>query len=495
MIPTNLKYTSKVESSVAKSYRTNIQPQGGGPYLLGDTVIFNIPTRQNLVLSCCDSYLKFKINIASGNSNNNFRFDSQGAHSIIRRIRTFSGSNLLEDIDSYGMLAKIMNDLYMPTDSVYGKLNACTGTRNDLVSTLVALPGTYAAAPAAGASCFQTNSGDLVGSGTQFTTNITNPAVVGATSTVTDTYCINLISIMGALCSNNYFPLFACTSAPIRIELTLAQNLSEIVLQKSTIVANTVTFSNMEYVAQFIELGDSAMQQVYQSLGQEPLQFVVPGYRNYQYNATIPQNVSTQISMPVPAKFSSLKSIIVSQRDQFGVATVFPYSSVSMGIQNYQWRCGSVVLPSKPPETIPEMFQELCKVAGSLADLSYQPSIEKFSYQYYNSTNGVITTNQTLGTNTAYAIQVDSATSVSNNNSGSFYVGVDFENFPSSEKSKVFSGYNSNNDDIYFNPTYLQNLAVVAGQITSTTASLRYDAFANFDMVLVFESNTCYSKF
>lgn len=482
MIPTNLKYTSKVESSVAKSYRTNIQPQSGtGPYLLGDTVIINIPTRQNLVLSTTESFLKFKINITSNNAANNFRFDSNGAQSIIRRCRVFSGSNLLEDIDAYNMLSKIMYDLYMPTDSVYGKLNAASGTRNDLVTT------TLATAAASGASCFQTNSGDLVGSGSAFNTAVTTPSVIASGVVVSDTYCINLISIMGALCPNNYFPLFACSSAPIRIELTLAPSISEIVMQKVTTTANTINFTNIEYIAQFIELGDSAMESIYQSLGQEPLQFVVGGYRNYQYNATIPNNVSTQISMPVPAKFSSLKSIIVSQRDQFGVATFFPYSSVSMGIQNYQWRCGSVVLPSKPPETIPEMFQELCKVAGSLADLMYQPSIEKFTYQYFNSTNPLITTAQTLGTNTAFTVQVDSATSVGNCNSGSFYVGVDFENYPSAEKSKVFSGYNSNNDDIYFNPTYTQALG--------STQNLRFDAFANFDMVLVFESNTCYSKF
>lgn len=482
MIPTNLKYTSKVESSVAKSYRTNIQPQSGsGPYLLGDTVIINIPTRQNLVLSTTESYLKFKINITSNNAANNFRFDSNGAQSIIRRCRVFSGSNLLEDIDTYNMLSKIMYDLYMPTDSVYGKLNASSGTRNDLVTT------TLGTAAATGASCFQTNSGDLVGSGSAFNTSVTNPSVIGSGAIVSDTYCINLISIMGALCPNNYFPLFACSSAPIRIELTLASSISDIVMQKVTTTANIINFTNIEYVAQFIELGDSAMESIYQSLGQEPLQFVVGGYRNYQYNATIPNNVSTQISMPVPAKFSSLKSIIVSQRDQYGVATFFPYSSVSMGIQNYQWRCGSIVLPSKPPETIPEMFQELCKVAGSLADLTYQPSIEKFTYQYFNSTNPLITSNQTLGTNTAFTVQVDSSTSIGNGNSGSFYVGVDFENYPSAEKSKVFSGYNSNNDDIYFNPTYLQALG--------STQNMRFDAFANFDMVLVFEANTCYSKF
>lgn len=488
MIPTNLKYTSKVESSVSKSYRTNVQPQGGtGPYLLGDTIIINVPTRPNLCLCTMDSFLKFKMNITSQNAANNFRMDGNGAHSIIRRCRVFSGSNLLEDIDSYNMLAKIMNDLYVPTDSVYGKLNASSGTRNDLVTTTI--NGTaFVASTTLSSSCFQTNSGDLVGSGSQYTTATpVAPNVVGVGFTVSDTYCINLISIMGALCQNNYFPLFACSSAPIRIELTLASNISDIVLQKVTsATANTINFTNVEYVAQFIELGDSAMQSIYDSLAQESLQFVASGYRNYQFNTSIPNNVSTQIQMPIPAKFSSLKSIVVSQRDQYGVATFFPYSSVSMGIQNYQWRCGSVVLPSKPPETIPEMFQELCKVAGSLADLNYQPSIEKFTYQYYNSSNATITTSQTLGTGTI-SVTVDAAGTIANCNSGSFYVGVDFENYPSSEKSKIFSGYNSNNDDIYFNPTYLQ--------VVGSTQTLRYDAFANFDMVLVFEANTCYSKF
>lgn len=489
MIPTNLKYVSKVESSVSKSYRTNVQPQGGtGPYLLGDTIIINVPTRPNLCLCTTDSFLRFKMNITSGNAANNFRMDNAGASAFIRRCRVFSGSNLLEDIDSYGMLTKIMNDLYMPTDSIYGKSNISIGTRNDLVTTTVNA-GTFAANTTLSSSCFQTNSGDLVGSGSAYTSAsaLQNPAVIGSGITVSDTYCINLISIMGTLCANNYFPLFACSSAPIRIELTLASNISDIVVQKVTTTANTINFTNVEYVAQFIELGDSAMSAIYDSLAQEPLQFVASGYRNYQFNASIPNNVSTQIQMPIPAKFSSLKSIVVSQRDQFGVATFFPYSSVSMGIQNYQWRCGSVVLPSTPPQTIPEMFQELAKVAGSLADLNYQPSIEKFTYQYYNSTNAIIITNQTLGTNTGFTVTVDGSGTIGNCNSGSFYVGVDFENYPSAEKSKIFSGYNSNNDDIYYNPTF--------NQVLGSTQNLRFDAFANFDMVLVFEANTCYSKF
>ena len=57
MLPKNLKYGSKVESAIARSSRVNIAPQGPTTYGLGDTIIFNIPTRKNLVLATTESYL------------------------------------------------------------------------------------------------------------------------------------------------------------------------------------------------------------------------------------------------------------------------------------------------------------------------------------------------------------------------------------------------------------------------------------------------------
>jgi len=112
-----------VESAAARSMRTNIAPQNGtGTYGLGDTIIINIPTRNNLVLCPQNSYLKFKLGISNLVANNAYRFDSCGAHGIIQRIRVFHGSNLLEDQDSYGMLAKLLFDMQMPPDSAYGKM-------------------------------------------------------------------------------------------------------------------------------------------------------------------------------------------------------------------------------------------------------------------------------------------------------------------------------------------------------------------------------------
>ena len=502
MLPKNLKYGSKVESAVARSFRTNIAPQNGtGPYGLGDTIIINIPTRANLVLATTESYLKFKCAITSTINANNFRLDSAGIHNVIQRIRVFSGSNLLEDIDSYGMLAKMMFDLQVPTDSIYGKYNATSGTRNDLVSSTPPSSATFAQQTGTlGTSCFQTNSGELIGSqafsaGLAVAPSIVaqSPYVVNAGQTVSDVYCINLISIVGSLCSSNYLPLFACTSAPLRVEIQLVGQMQNFVNQ--SLVGSTMAITNCEYIAQFIELGDEAMRGVYGSLGAEPLQLVMPEYRNYQYNAQLISSTSTQINMPIPAKFSSLKSILISCRDKgTGAVNCFPTSSVSQGIQQYQFRLGSQVVPSKPPDTLQEMFEEVIKAVGSVSDLQHQPSIEKFSYQMYNSINST-TAIQTLGSNAGFTVTVDGGTSllyplavgVSNNNSGSFYVGLDLENYCASSKEGIFSGYNSNTDDIFWVPIFQT--------VTTGNPQMRFDAFACFDQVVIFQDGTAFVKF
>ena len=133
MLPKNLAYGSKVESASARSYRTNIQPQNGtGNYNAGDTIIINIPTRNNLVYVPCESYLKFTHTVTAGGADVNYaRFDSCGAHGLIQRIRVFHGSNLLSDIDNYGLLSKVLFDLQVPTDSAHGKFNILAGTRSD----------------------------------------------------------------------------------------------------------------------------------------------------------------------------------------------------------------------------------------------------------------------------------------------------------------------------------------------------------------------------
>ena len=96
-----------------------------------------------------------------------------------------------------------------------------------------------------------------------------------------------------------------------------------------------------------IELSDNAMNIIRESQNGQPLQFVNPDYRNYQYNFALP-NAVTQVSMPIPAKFSSLKGLFVTVRDpaMFGQLTYFPFSCNTFNISQYFFRDGSQVLPS-----------------------------------------------------------------------------------------------------------------------------------------------------
>ena len=123
------------------------------------------------------------------------------------------------------------------------------------------------------------------------------------------------------------------------------------------------------------------------------------------------------------------------------------------------------------------MFSEAVKAIGSMGDLNHQPSIEYSSYTQDNAVANSGDISVALGT----AIYGTSAVS-----SGSFYIGLDLENYANSDKASIFSGWNSNTDDIYFVPTY-------AAQGAATT--VRFDAFALFDTVLVFENGTAYVKY
>jgi hypothetical protein len=482
MLPKNLRYGSKVESASAKSYRSNIAPMNGtGTYGFNDTIIVNIPTRNNLVMVPTESYLKFNVNFTNGGTtNNSIRWDSCGAHGIIQRLRIYHGSNLLQDIDNYGLLAKTLFDLQVPTDASYGKYNILAGTRSDLNTQLPTISTADASAISstfgqtnieetralanalktaingANRQSLQINSGDLFG--TIATANADGTAV---------TYCLNLISLLGTLSSTNYIPLFACTSAPIRLEIQLVDSAVKCVHALTSVTAMKIT--NCEYVANMIELSDQAMGMIQSSLNGQPLQFVVPDYKNFQYTFALPQTTATQVNFPIPAKYSSLKSLFVTVRDQgAGALTYFPFSSVKLGIQNYYFRVGSQLFPAKAPDTLPEMFAEVLKAIGSMSNLDHHPSIERFAYTLDSSSAGATSILQT------------------NTSSGSFYIGLDLENYSNAPKDSIFAGYNSNTDDIY---------AVMTFASPNAVSACRFDAFALFDEVVVFENNTAYTRF
>lgn len=445
MIPANLKYQSKVESAPARRYLTQIQPQGGtGLYNPGDTITINIPTRANTVLIPSESYLRGNFNLITTTASTSSTLESCGWHNFIQRVRVFHGSNLLEDIDNYGQLAKILYDFQAPEDAVKGRFAITSGTNEEFSAV-----GTGAAA-------------------LQNVRSVNRGRALGALATTAGgtvfPFAINLISLVGALSGASYLPLFEMTAAPLRVELVLQSSLIRAMMVQGGAGLN-FTASGINYCGEFLELPDSAIAAI-KSGSSSPMQMVQPSYRSYTNSASI-TTAGTQVSFPVPAKFSSLKNIFVATRSTAGTAAEWPSAHCKFGLQSYNFRVGSEVLPSTAPTSIPEIYCEAVKCFGSLADLQVQPSID----------------------NTAYALDVPnvvaSLTEASTEDSGAFLVGIDMEIYQNADKSSIFSGTNTNTSDIFY----------IANHTPAGNVTILQTAFAAYDQVLVLENGVCYARY
>ena len=370
----------------------------------------------------------------------NAGFDSHGVHAAIQRLRVYHGSSLLQDIDNYSELAKILFDYQAALDTTQGRLSITSGT-----SALYGGADVNAIKP--------------INKGRTFA-----GVDVGANTTLGD-YGINLVSLVGSLAGGKYVPLHFAQSAPLRVEIVLSNNAQFIGAFGSN--ASTITLTNVEYVAEFLQLSSGAIDAIAQRAGGS-LQMVVPDWRNYVYSAAVAAN--TTVSMPIAAKFSSLKSIVVAPREsnRVGVATYYPNAHVKNGLAQWTMRIGSEVLPSTAPNSDPEFFSEAAKCFGSLADMNYQPSID---FDAFKQPNAVAVTNANLAGTT---------------DSGAFLIGLDCETYQNVDKSAIFAGMDTTTSDIFLNMLY------ASSGVTSTT--MLYNAFACFDNVIVFENGAAYSR-
>lgn len=445
MIPANLKFQSKVESAPARRYLTQIQPQGGtGLYNPGDTITINIPTRANTALVPSESYLRGQFNLIASGASTSSCLESCGWHQFIQRVRVFHGSNLLEDIDNYGQLAKILYDYQAPEDVVKGRFSITSGTNEDYSGV-----GTGAAALQ---NVRSVNRGRALGA-----------LPISATGTAYP-FAINLLSLVGALAGEKYLPLWEMTAAPLRVELVLQTSLIRAMMVEGGAGLN-FTASSINYCGEFLELPDSAVAAI-KAGSSSPMQMVLPSWRSYTNSAAI-TTAGTQVSFPVPAKFSSLKNIVVATRTTAGTAAQYPSSHCKFGLTSYNFRVGSEVLPSTAPSTLPEIYNEAIKCFGSVADLQLQPSIDNtaFSLDVPNTAAGLV--------------------EASTEDSGAFLVGIDMEIYQNADKSSIFAGTNTNTSDIFY----------IANHTPAGNVTILQTAFACYDQVLVYENGVCYARY
>lgn len=444
MIPKVATYEAKKEAAAARRYRSTIAPQQGSatlssPYAGGQTITINIPTPANNVLVASETTLSFNLALTHSAAAT-LALDSCAAHGVIQRLRLFCGSNLIQDIDNYQVLSKLFHDWQAPNDSVAGRLSITTGTNSvfsgaDVDSIRAVNRGATVAIGAGGDAVF--------------------PAM-----------SIVLNSLVGGL-ATKYLPVFALGAQPLRLELVLSSDWSKFAYASASSTSLGFKVYNVNLNAEYIEMSDSAISAIMAN-SSSPIQMTFPDWRNYQFSQTLTTGVNNTVSVPVPAKFSSLRGLVATVRDaNAGTATYPAIPFVKAGLQQYQWRIGGSVVPPNPPSQDADFFNETAKVFGSLSDMNYQPSIDIQSYTQNAS------------------VQTNSAVLISRTDSGSFATGIDLAPYMGVDTEKIYSGVDTTSQDIFYSPIINP----------PATGLYTFSIFACYDCVFVAENGTGYVKF
>jgi hypothetical protein len=261
--------------------------------------------------------------------------------------------------------------------------------------------------------------------------------------------------------SNNYVPCWALTSSSLRLEIQWASNLTQFINYPTgnilTPLTNSQTvFNDVNLTCNFMELSDSAMSIIQNSLQGRPVEWVCGSYANYIFNTTLPASI-TNISMAVPAKCNSLKSMFFTFRTQTHVAgtgtTVgsgfYGTSSTKRRLLEYDARIGSRVVPSDKPNTVSQFYSEFIRAISSVGNLDHETNITPNMY---------------------------TADAPAAGTSGKFSIGFDLESYSAVDLSKTYQGLNTSTDDIFANFRFAAQDADV---------STRIDAYAYYDQLIV----------
>jgi hypothetical protein len=459
-LPKNLLYANKVDSMGARPYTSNIQPQGAQTYSANDVMIFNIPCNRNTVLSPHDAYLKFTMTGTNGATAQPWvRLSKAGAHGFIQRIRVFHGSTLLEDLDNYGNLLAQLVTHQRASDNVCNKGSVVEGFDE---SPAVNVASVYNINAIRGMRISNAAYGTAA--------DVANGLLAIGGTTPAKTFCLPLVSILGTL-TDKYLPLFAMTSAPIRLEVQLVS--SAIIPFVSLTAMASFAITNVEVIGSFIELSDQALAIVQQASGGAALTMAVDRYSSLVSNATL-NNAVTNVSAPVPFKYSSVQAILNTIRQHASGAITFDaFGSFNYNINEYYYSFGSETLPTKHPGSSSSgggdhqtMFNYYCSALGSPAALDYSPFISLYSYD-------------TLAIPVASTETANTAANNLTTISGSFGIGQELVSYPSANQDQMFSGRNTSTEDIYHNLIFNAN---------ATTPAVRLDYYCLHHAVIICEN-------
>ena len=319
----SLVYAPRPSAVTGSKIRQNVPSYNLSEAGPGRVVMFNIPCgRRGQFLSPRASYLKFKVNNKNAAA---ALTPDYSAHSIIQRLELYHGSNPLEQISEYNVLATLLKDI---------------GSGLDHQQTVgSALEGTSAV-------------------GTELRTG---SAITQNTSAV---YTIQLLSgIIGGL-QEKYVPVGEMVG-DMRLEITLAG-----ATDPFTGANPNWTLSEMELMLEYVELSDSATSMI---AAQNPSGFMLSFDSFSNFSSTIATGSGT-INILVPARYSVLKTLFTTIRADTNKTdtgkTISARANLFGDTGEWYYSVGGKNMPATPVKTSTEAYGEMLKAQHALGSIS-----------------------------------------------------------------------------------------------------------------------------
>jgi hypothetical protein len=290
------------------------------------------------------------------------------------------------------------------------------------------------------------------------------------------TVCMPLLSGVVGLGADKCIPL-GLLSDDIRLEFVLEAQIQGMVASASSATAWSITSFELELC--IIELSDEG-ENIVRSVTppENPIYIHGNSWRHYVSTLTA---LSGTYSTLVPARFCSIKSLVLLPRRNTEVASETSYSlssRVNPNFASYFWRIGSSIVPSKSVvlenSTTAGFAEAFAEIQKSWHSLDTPNNASCCNGQVYCTTDGQTTTYSNL-----YSINTGSSSYLNG-----FAIAQELESM--AQRSDILmSGTNTLSSNIFFE----------ANINTAPATTYTLDFYANYDHILVLQDGLLTAKF
>jgi hypothetical protein len=299
-----------------------------------------------------------------------------------------------------------------------------------------------------------------------------------ATGNVQYTVCMPVLSSVFGLTADKFLPI-GLFNDDVRIELTFEQATQGMVFGSATTANWSIV--QAELVTTIVELSDEGESMVRSATPPEsPIYLHGSSFRHY--TSSLPPQTSGVYSTLVPARFASLKTLILCPRRSTEINSLTSYSigsRINPNISWYWWRVGGSILPQKyvvleNSNTTGSFSEAFIEIMRSFHSLDSSVNASSIPQTYFNVTDKA-------GDNTQLTASISTG---ANSYQNAFAIGTELESF-AQRSDLLLSGANTLSSQVFWEC-----------QInTPVTGNYTLDFFAQYDVIYVLENGLLSARF